>query len=132
MFGIWRPYDSAPAGAPTTANRLPGMVSSQSLVRDETNDQSVPVALWPSPSGARLRQAGGALNGGEVIARTNRGPARGHDLPAGRSVIDQKIGALQAAPLAGWQLPPYSQTLRLSDGAGSPKGGAAGSTFSCG
>ena len=52
---------SAPPAAPFEAcAQAPGQVSSQSLVRYETNDYSVPVALWPSRRlGARLRRAGG-------------------------------------------------------------------------
>ena len=65
--------------------------------------------------------------GGEVIARHPRSYKREdtifepiHYLP----LIEQKIGALdQAAPLAGWELPPAFQTLRRLMEARSPKAG---------
>ena len=65
--------------------------------------------------------------GGEVIARHPRSYEREdtifepiHYLP----LIEQKIGALdQAAPLAGWELPPAFQTLRRLMEARSPKAG---------
>ena len=106
---------AAPAAAPFEAcAQAPGQVSSQSLVRYETNDYSGAGDLWPSRRlGAPLRRAGGDR---EVIARHPRSYEREdtifepiHYLP----LIEQKIGALdQAAPLAGWDLPPAFQTLR--------------------
>ena len=109
---------AAPPATPFEAcDRAPGQVSSQSLVRYRTNDYSVPVAyghraIWVR--GYVDRVAIGC--GGDVIARHPRSYEREdmifepiHYLP----LIEQKIGALdQAAPLAGWDLPPAFQTLR--------------------
>jgi hypothetical protein len=92
-----------------------GQVSSQSLVRYQTNDYSVPVAY-----GHRDLWVRGYLDqvvigcGGEIIARRCYDredmifdPV--HYLP----LIEPKIGALdQAAPLAEWDLPAEFQTLR--------------------
>ena len=113
-----KPFPGAPFEACDQAN---GKVSSQSLVRYDTNDYSVPVAyghqdVWVRGSvdqvviGCR----------GEVIARhPPRHPrcyAREdavfdpvHYLP----LIERKINALdQAAPLAEWDLPEDFHTLR--------------------
>ena len=120
---------AAAAAAPFEAcAQAPGQVSSQSLVRYETNDYSVPVAhghrdVWVR--GYVDRVVIGC--GGEVIARHPRSHEREdtifepiHYLP----LIEQKIGALdQAAPLAGWDLPPAFQTLRRLMEARSPKAG---------
>ena len=120
---------AAPPAAPFEAcAQAPGQVSSQSLVRYETNDYSVPVGLWPSRRlGARYVDRVVIGCGGEVIARHPRSYEREdtvfepiHYLP----LIEQKIGALdQAAPLAGWELPPAFQTLRRLMEARSPKAG---------
>ena len=103
------PYDAC--------DKRPGRVSSLSLVRYRGNDYSVPVAY-----GHREVLIRGYVDevviscGAEVIARHRRsydsedlifGPL--HYLP----LIEQKIGALvQAAPLAGWDLPEAFITLR--------------------
>jgi transposase len=94
-----------------------GLVSSQSLVRYEANDYSVPVAY-----GYRDVWVRGYVDqvvigcGGEIIARHPRCYDREdmvfepvHYL----ALLEQKIGALdQAAPLAKWELPAEFQTLR--------------------
>ena len=119
--GIWRPW-RAPGAAPPAAPfeacaQAPGQVSSQSLVRYETNDYSVPVAYGHRDVWVRGYVDRVVIGcGGEVIARHPRSYEREdtifepiHYLP----LIEQKIGALdQAAPLAGWDLPPAFQTLR--------------------
>ena len=109
---------SAPPAAPFEAcAQAPGQVSSQSLVRYETNDYSVPVAYGHCDVWVRGYVERVVIGcGGEVIARHPRSYEREdtifepiHYLP----LIEQKIGALdQAAPLAGWDLPPAFQTLR--------------------
>jgi transposase len=94
-----------------------GRVSSQALVRYKTNDYSVPVAY-----GHREVWVRGYVDevvigcGGEIVARHPRCYDREdmvfdpvHYLP----LLEKKIGALdQAAPLAGWELPPEFATLR--------------------
>lgn len=94
-----------------------GRVSSHGLVRYKTNDYSVPVAY-----GHRDVWIRGYVDevvvgcGGEIIARHPRCYGREdmvfdpvHYLP----LIERKINALdQAAPLAGWDLPPEFATLR--------------------
>ena len=109
-----RPLPSAPFQA---CHQADGQVSSQSLVRYDSNDYSVPVAcghqevwvrgyVWEVVIGCR----------GEVIARHPRCYGREdivfdplHYLP----LIEQKINALdQAAPLQGWELPDAFATLR--------------------
>ena len=109
---------SAPPAAPFEAcAQAPGQVSSQSLVRYETNDYSVPVAYGHRDVWVRGYVDRVVIGcGGEVIARHPRSYEREdtifepiHYLP----LIERKIGALdQAAPLAGWDLPPAFQTLR--------------------
>ena len=109
---------AVPPATPFEAcDQAPGQVSSQSLVRYRTNNYSVPVAY-----GHRAVWVRGYVErvvigcGGDVIARHPRSYEREdmifepiHYLP----LIEQKIGALdQAAPLAGWDLPPAFQTLR--------------------
>ena len=109
---------AAPPATPFEAcDQAPGQVSSQSLVRYRTNDCPVPVAY-----GHRDVRVRGYVDrvvigcGGDVIARHPRSCGREdmifepiHCLP----LIEQKTGALdQAAPLAGWDLPPAFQTLR--------------------
>ena len=106
---------SAPPAAPFEAcAQAPGQVSSQSLVRYETNDYSVPVAYGHRDVWVRGYVERVVIGcGGEVIARHPRSYEREdtifepiHYLP----LIEQKIGALdQAAPLAGWELPPAFQ-----------------------
>jgi transposase len=96
---------------------VPGRVTSQSLVRFETNDYSVPVAF-----GHRLILVKAYVHvvvichGAEVIARHVRSYQRHgmifdplHYLP----LIERKVGSLdQAAPLADWHLPAEFLTLR--------------------
>ena len=120
---------AAPPAAPFEAcAQAPGQVSSQSLVRYETNDYSVPVAYGHRDVWVRGYVDRVVIGcGGEVIARHPRSYEREdtifepiHYLP----LIEQKIGALdQAAPLAGWELPPAFQTLRRLMEARSPKAG---------
>ena len=120
---------AAPPAAPFEAcAQAPGQVSSQSLVRYETNDYSVPVAYGHRDVWVRGYVGRVVIGcGGEVIARHPRSYEREdtifepiHYLP----LIEQKIGALdQAAPLAGWELPPAFQTLRRLMEARSPKAG---------
>jgi len=94
-----------------------GQVSSQSLVRYQTNDYSVPVAYGHRDVWVRGYVDQVVIGcGGEVIARHPRCYDREdmvfdpvHYLP----LLEQKIGALdQAAPLAEWDLPAEFQTLR--------------------
>jgi len=94
-----------------------GRVSSQSLVRYQTNDYSVPVAYGHRDVWVRGYVDQVVIGcGGEVIARHPRCYEREdmvfdpvHYLP----LIEQKIGALdQAAPLAQWDLPAEFHTLR--------------------
>ncbi len=94
-----------------------GQVSSQSLVRYQTNDYSVPVAYGHRDVWVRGYVDQVVIGcGGEIIARHPRCYDREdmifdpvHYLP----LIEQKIGALdQAAPLAEWDLPAEFQTLR--------------------
>ena len=92
-------------------------MSSQSLVRYQTNDYSVPVAYGHRDVWVRGYVDQVVIGcGGEIIARHPRCYDREdmifdpvHYLP----LIEQKIGALdQAAPLAEWDLPAEFQTLR--------------------
>ena len=109
---------AAPPPAPFEAcAQAPGQVSSQSLVRYETNDYSVPVAYGHRDVWVRGYVERVVIGcGGEVIARHPRSYEREdtifepiHYLP----LIEQKIGALdQAAPLAGWELPPAFQSRK--------------------
>src|SRR5580704_14608533 len=94
-----------------------GQVSSQSLVRYQTNDYSVPVAYGHRDVWVRGYVDQVVIGCGvEIIARHPRCYDREdmifdpvHYLP----LIEQKIGALdQAAPLAEWDLPAEFQTLR--------------------
>ena len=94
-----------------------GQVSSQSLVRYQTNDYSVPVAYGHRDAWVRGYVDQVVIGcGGQIIARHPRCYGREdivfdpvHYLP----LIEQKIGALdQAAPLAEWDLPEEFQTLR--------------------
>jgi transposase len=92
-------------------------VSSLSLVRYQGNDYSVPVAY-----GHREVLVRGYVHqvviscGDQVIAQHTRAYEKGdfvydpvHYLP----LLERKVGALdQAAPLAGWELPPEFDTLR--------------------
>jgi hypothetical protein len=105
-------------GAPFEAcDQTGGQVSSQSLVRYETNDYSVPVAYGHQDVWVRGYVDEVVIGcRGDVIARHPRNYAREdvvfdpvHYLP----LIERKINALdQAAPLAGWDLPEEFQTLR--------------------
>ena len=93
-------------------------VSSLSLVRYRTNDYSVPVAFghWEVLVKGYVDQVV-ICCGAEVIARHPRSYEQEdfifdplHYLP----LLERKPGALdQAAPLAGWDLPPEFATLRL-------------------
>ena len=94
-----------------------GRVSSQALVRYKTNDYSVPVAYGHRDVWIRGYVDEVVIGcGGEVIARHPRCHDREdmvfnpiHYLP----LIEKKTNALdQAAPLAGWDLPPEFATLR--------------------
>ena len=91
----------------------------------------VPLIHPPGHGQADFGEARAVIGcGGEVIARHPRSYEREdtifepiHYLP----LIEQKIGALdQAAPLAGWELPPAFQTLRRLMEARSPKAGRRG------
>ncbi|MBA3935941.1 MAG: IS21 family transposase [Planctomycetes bacterium] len=104
--------------APFDCCRLvPGRVSSQSLVRFETNDYSVPVAFGHRQVLIKAYVHDVLIcHGAEVIARHARSYERDtmifdplHYLP----LIEQKVGSLdQAAPLANWVLPAEFLVLR--------------------
>lgn len=104
--------------APFDCCRLvPGRVSSQSLVRFQANDYSVPVAFGHREVLVKAYvHAVVICHGAEVIARHARSYARDtmifdplHYLP----LIERKVGSLdQAAPLVGWDLPADFATLR--------------------
>jgi len=109
-----KPLPGAPFEACDQAN---GKVSSQSLVRYDTNDYSVPVAYGHQDVWVRGYVDQVVIGcRGEVIARHPRCYAREdavfdpvHYLP----LIERKINALdQAAPLAEWDLPEEFHTLR--------------------
>ena len=104
--------------APFDCCRLvPGRVSSQSLVRFETNDYSVPVAFGHRSvlSKAYVHEVV-ICHGAEVIARHARSYERDTMIFDPRhylSLIEQKVGSLdQAAPLAGLVLPAEFLVLR--------------------
>ena len=109
-----RPLPAAPFEA---CDQAGGRVSSQSLVRYDTNDYSVPVAYGHQDVWVRgyVDQVVIGCHG-EVIARHPRCYDREdmifdpvHYLP----LIERKINALdQAAPLAAWDLPEEFHTLR--------------------
>ncbi len=103
------PYDACAKQA--------GRVSSLSLVRYRGNDYSVPVAYGHREVLIRGYVHQVVISCGErVIARHQRSYEQGdfiydplHYLP----LLERKIRALdQAAPLAGWELPPEFDTLR--------------------
>ena len=109
-----RPLPAAPFEA---CDQAGGRVSSQSLVRYDTNDYSVPVAYGHQDVWIRGYVDEVVIGcRGEVIARHPRCYDREdmifdpvHYLP----LIERKINALdQAAPLAEWDLPEEFQTLR--------------------
>lgn len=109
-----RPLPAAPFEACVQAS---GRVSSQSLVRYDTNDYSVPVAYGHQDVWVRAYVDQVVIGcRGHVIARHPRCYAREdmvldpvHYLP----LIERKINALdQAAPLAEWDLPEEFDTLR--------------------
>lgn len=109
-----KPLPGAPFEACDQAN---GKVSSQSLVRYDTNDYSVPVAYGHQDVWVRGYVDQVVIGcRGEVIARHPRCYAREdavfdpvHYLP----LVERKINALdQAAPLAEWDLPKEFHTLR--------------------
>jgi len=106
-----------PATAFDACDQATGRVSSQALVRYKTNDYSVPVAYGHRDVWVRGYVDAVVIGcGGEIIARHPRCYGREdmvfdpvHYLP----LIEKKINALdQAAPLAGWDLPPEFATLR--------------------
>jgi transposase len=106
-----------PAAPFDACDQATGRVSSQALVRYKTNDYSVPVAYGHRDVWIRGYVDAVVIGcGGEIVARHPRCYDREdmifdpvHYLP----LIEKKIGALdQAAPLAGWDLPPEFQTLR--------------------
>ena len=108
-----RPLPVAPFEA---CDQAGGRVSSQSLVRYEANDYSVPVAYGHQDVWIRGYVDQVVIGcRGEVIARHPRCYDREdmvfdpvHYLP----LIERKINALdQAAPLAEWELPEEFQTL---------------------
>ena len=106
-----------PAAPFDACHQAPGQVSSQSLVRLQTNDYSGPVAYGYQQVWVRGYVEQVVIEcGTEIIARHRRS-YEGEDtvfdplhyLP----LIERKIGALdQAAPLAGWELPDAFATLR--------------------
>ncbi len=106
-----------PATPFDACDQTSGRVSSQALVRDKTNDYSVPVAYGHRDVWLRGYVDQVVIGcGGEIIARHPRCYDREdmvfdpvHYLP----LLEKKINALdQAAPLAKWDLPPEFQTLR--------------------
>jgi transposase len=106
-----------PAAPFDACDQATGRVSSQALVRYKTNDYSVPVAYGHRDVWIRGYVDEVVIGcGGEIVARHPRCYDREdmifdpvHYLP----LLEKKIGALdQAAPLAGWDLPPEFQTLR--------------------
>ena len=106
-----------PASPFEACNQTSGRVSSQSLVRYDTNDYSVPVAYGHQDVWVRGYVDEVVIGcRGEVIARHPRCYDREdmvfdpvHYLP----LIERKINALdQAAPLAEWELPEEFDTLR--------------------
>jgi transposase len=109
-----RPLPAAPFEA---CAQTSGRVSSQSLVRYDTNDYSVPVAYGHQDVWVRAYVDQVVIGcRGDVIARHPRCYVREdmvfdpvHYLP----LIERKINALdQAAPLAEWNLPEEFDTLR--------------------
>ena len=106
-----------PAARFEACDQTGGRVSSQSLVRYDTNDYSVPVAYGHQDVWVRGYVDQVVIGcRGEVIARHPRCYGREdmifdpvHYLP----LIERKINALdQAAPLAEWDLPAEFHTLR--------------------
>jgi transposase len=98
-------------------DRASGRVSSQSLVRYQTNDYSVPVAYGHQDVWIRGYVDEVVIGcRGEIIARHPRCYEREDivfDPVHYLALIERKINALdQAAPLADWELPPEFQTLR--------------------
>ena len=106
-----------PAAPFDACHQTSGQVSSQSLVRYQNNDYSVPVAygyrrVWVRGYVDRVVIGCGA----EIIARHRRS-YEGEDMVFDPlhylPLIERKIGALdQAAPLARWELPDAFGTLR--------------------
>src|SRR5437762_14121523 len=108
--GICRRWRSCRPRPLRPCEQASGQVSSQSLVRYQTNDYSVPVAYGHRDAWVRGYVDQVVIGcGGQIIARHPRCYGREdivfdpvHYLP----LIEQKIGALdQAAPLAEWDLP---------------------------
>ncbi len=96
---------------------VPGRATSQSLVRLQTNDYSVPVAYGHREVVIKVYVHVVVIcHGAEVIARHERTYERErlifnplHYLP----LIERKVGSLdQAAPLVGWILPDEFAVLR--------------------
>lgn len=110
-------FNDLPATPYDACEKMPGRVSSLSLVRYRSTDYSVPTAY-----GHREVLIRGYVDkvviscGAEIIARHARSYEREdfvfeplHYL----ALLEQKTGALdQAAPLAGWNLPEEFATLR--------------------
>ena len=108
------PLPAAPFDA---CHQAPGQVSSQSLVRFQTNDYSVPVGYGHRQVWVRGYVEQVVIGcGTEVIARHRRsyeGEDTVFDPLHYLALIERKLGALdQAAPLAGWELPDAFATLR--------------------
>jgi hypothetical protein len=106
-----------PAAPFEACDQADGQVSSQALVRYQTNDYSVPVAYGHQDVWIRGYVDEVVIGcRGEVIARHRRCYDREDivfDPIHYLALIERKINALdQAAPLAGWVLPPEFQTLR--------------------
>jgi hypothetical protein len=106
-----------PATAYDACDKRPGRVSSLSLVRYRGTDYSVPTRFGHSEVLVRGYVHEVVISsGGEVIARHPRSYEREDfvfDPLHYLSLLEQKTGALdQAAPLAGWVLPPQFTDLR--------------------
>ena len=104
-------------GAPFEAcEQVTGQVSSQSLVRYRTRDYSVPVAYGHRPVWVRGYVDRVVIGcAGEVIARHVRSYER-EDMVFNPlhylALLERKLGALDQAPLARWELPEAFHTLR--------------------
>jgi transposase len=106
-----------PAARFEACDQTGGRVSSQSLVRYDTNDYSVPVAYGHQDVWVRGYVDQVVIGcRGEVIARHPRCYGREDmifDPVQFLALLERKINALdQAAPLAEWDLPAEFQTLR--------------------
>ena len=108
------PLSAAPYEA---CEKRPARVSSQALVRYETNDYSVPVAYGHQRVLVKAYVWEVVIAcGGEVIARHKRSYGREEmifDPLHYLALLEQKTRALdQAAPLRGWELPTEFAELR--------------------